>query len=56
MSLEELSFMNYFYDPFYKEEESFNILNPLQNDNSFLDNQPYEIIPLFKTPLNMKIS
>jgi hypothetical protein len=42
MSLEELSFMNYFYDPFYKEEESFNILNPLQNDNSFLDNQPYE--------------
>lgn len=42
MSFEESSYMNNFYDPFYKEEESFNILNPSQNDNSFLDNQPYE--------------
>ena len=43
MSFEESSYMNNFYDPFYKEEEeSFNILNPSQNDNFFLDNQPYE--------------
>ena len=42
MSFEESSYMNNFYDPFYKEEESFNIFNPSQNDNSFLDHQPYE--------------
>lgn len=44
MSFDESSYMNLFNNPLYKDEEqSFDYLNsPLQNDNSFLNNQHYE--------------
>ena len=44
MSFDESSYMNFFNNPLYKDEEqSFDYLNsPLQNDNSFMNNQHYE--------------